>query len=109
MTIARWADLPVLAVGLHLTVFGLMCGSEHGPLGSLLHAAVPGLLIVAVAWLAWHRPIAGGAATVVLGAAAWLSYGRTTNPLVLTLVFVPLLAAGTVMLWAGLARRQSDA
>lgn len=109
MTIARWADLPILAVGLHLTVFGVLCGFEHGLLGSLLHAAVPGLLIVAVAWLAWQRPVTGGAATILMAIAAWWFFGRNTNPLVLGLVFFPLVASGTVMLGASLARHEPAA
>jgi len=105
MSIARWADMPLIVSGLVWTVFGILCGLEHGLLGALLHAAVPGLLILAVAWLAWHQPVWGGALAIALGIGSWLFFGRTTNGVVLSLMQLPLLLSGGVLLWAGLTRR----
>ncbi len=104
MTIARWADLVVAVCGLFWTCFGLACGAENGLLGALFHAAVPGFMMLAVAWLGWHQPAAGGGLAAALAIAAWLFFNRTTNGFVLGLMIVPLLAAGGVMLWAGLTR-----
>lgn len=105
MTIAQRADVLLIFSGLVWTVFGILCGLEHGLPGALLHAAVPGLMILAVAWLAWHQPVWGGGLAVALGIGSWLFFGRTTNGFVLSLMQLPLLLGGGELLWAGLTGR----
>lgn len=86
--------------------FGVASGiaEKLKPVGILIHATMPGLLIVASAVAAWRWPVAGGVLLIVEGLAVTIGYPlmvwgtRLCNPTTIGFIFVlmalPLLIAG---------------
>ena len=110
--VARWMRYVARALALiwagWWTFFGLACGLGEGmsPAGVLLHAALPGLIFLVSAAIAWRWEAIGGIVLVLEGLLVFIAYPVMTYsrfPLS-TIVFVlltmalPPLAAGFLFL-----------
>ena len=90
------------------TFFGLASGigEKLKPVGIAVHAAVPGLIFLATALLAWRWPVAGGIALVAEGVAVLIAYPLVFGPrfplatvaFVLVTMALPPFIAGTMLL-----------
>lgn len=97
MSPIRWlgALLGFAGGGLWTTV-GLACSRADGPLACLLHALVPGGLLLLSTAVALREPFLGG--LLLLAAAVGFAWFFTPRPLILGLVVLPPLLAGLAFL-----------
>lgn len=101
----RWtARVLSLAWGGWWTFFGLASGigEKMNAAGILLHAAVPGLIFLALAIVAWKWELAGGIIVLIIGLVLFLTYPLvmrmppTVVVTVLLMLALPPLVAGVL-------------
>lgn len=84
------------------TWFGVCCGWHDGPFACLLHALVPGGLLLLATGVSLRHPFAGG--LLLLCIAVGFAWFFTPRPYILGLVVLPPLLAGIAFLVTSQAR-----
>lgn len=93
----------VFLAGLFWTWFGIASGIAEGGgiVGTLMHTLMPGLVLLAITYVAWRWPIVGGILLILMGGvfAVFFNQFNKLNGFVLGLVVAPVVVAGLVLLF----------
>lgn len=93
----------VLLSGLFWTWFGIASGIAEGGgvIGTFMHTLMPGLVLLAITYVAWRWPVVGGALLIAMGAVFAVFFGQFSklNIYVSGLVVAPVVLAGLVFLF----------
>jgi len=91
--------LAILWAGLWL-LFGMLSGVGEGldPVGIFMHTAVPGLIFLAAALIAWRWELAGGILLFIEGLATLSIFGFARTPEGFLLLVLPPFVAGGLFL-----------
>jgi hypothetical protein len=95
--------LIILAVG--LVVFSAMSGAESGGFLKNLPNALPWVLLLAFACLAFKWQIAGGVLTLLFGVFTVFFFNALESVFVLSAISLPLILIGFILALAGLFKK----
>ncbi len=96
----------VLLSGLFWTWFGIASGIAEGGgiIGTFMHTLMPGLVLLAITYVAWRWPITGGVLLIAMGCVFAVFFNQFTklNIYVLGLIVAPVTLAGLALLFTKL-------